>query len=250
MKTVEQSGHRKRRLFGAWVVAGAMVLGASVESNAINTVAPGAAAANQNTAVTPRIPGAGYSAGIADIVKLAEAKVEPEVIKTFIGNSPVAYNPSATEIIALKDRGVAPEILTAMLQRGTEVRAQALRAGPAAAAATAPPSGSGAVNQYAPAYTASAQPIYASYAYPSHSYAYPAYDYGYYGYGWGWPYYWPSLSFSFGSYPYRGYGSYPYWSAGYRYPYWSSGYGGGRYYGHGGHYGRGGYYGHGGGGRR
>jgi len=41
-----------------------------------------------------------------EILKMVDAKVDAEVIKAYIQVSQVAYSPSATEIIALKDRGV------------------------------------------------------------------------------------------------------------------------------------------------
>src|SRR4051812_35005045 len=53
------------------------------------------------------------SPGLLEVLKLQDAKVDAEVIKAFIRNSPVAYNPSAVEIIALKQRGVSPEVITA-----------------------------------------------------------------------------------------------------------------------------------------
>jgi hypothetical protein len=151
---------------------------------------------------------------------MVDAKVDPEVIKTYIKSSPTAYHPSAAEIIALKDQGIGPEILTAMLQHGADVRAQAI-----GAAQMAPPTYPGAVNPYAPApgYDEGAQPGYPSdasgypaysYAYPSDVYAYPAYSYGYL-----WPYGWP--------YFYCGLGGY-----GYGYPYY---WGGRGYYGRGYH---------------
>ena len=221
---------------------GALVLCAPVASRAINAVAPAAGGVQQGA------PVAWPSPGIADIVKLVDTKVDATVIQTYVRNAPTAYNPSATEIIALKGRGVGPEILTAMLQRGAELRAQSMRA--------APQHNPGAAARYAsaPAYSYSPQPVcpdypysypVSSYAYPSYAYGYPDYNYGYNYYGCSWPYYGPSLGFSFGCYPYGGYG-------GYRYPYWGGGYGHGHYGGTG-YRGGAGYYGgtvaHGQGGR-
>jgi hypothetical protein len=120
------------------IAAGVLGVWVPVASRAINTTTPTAAATGQDTPVAQNAPAAGLSAGIADILKMVDAKVDPEVIKTYINNSPTAYNPSATEIIALKDRGVGSEILTAMLQHGAEVRAQSMRAAQAAGNAAAP----------------------------------------------------------------------------------------------------------------
>src|SRR6266436_1159488 len=53
-----------------------------------------------------------YSAGLYEILKMADAKVDPEVIKAYIKNSPIAYDPSAAEIIALKEHGLPADGLT------------------------------------------------------------------------------------------------------------------------------------------
>lgn len=233
MKMMKQSATMKSRLIRMWLVAGAVVLCAPVASRAINAVTPAAGAVQQGATAGPIVPTAWYSPGVADIVKLVDAKVDATVIQSYVQNSPTAYNPSATEIIALKGRGVGPEILTAMLQHGAVVRAQSMRATQAAPNAVAPQNYPGAANPYppAPTYGYSAQPVYSdyTYSYPASSYAYPSYyssgypdyNYGYGYYGCSWPYYWPSLSFSFGGY------------CGYRYPYWGGGYGRGYYGGHG-----------------
>ena len=188
MKTARRSEAWK------WGLLAAGVLGVwvPVASGAINTVTPTAAASGQETPGVQNAPAAGLSPGVADILKMVDAKVDPEVIKTYINNSPTAYNPSATEIIALKDRGVGSEILTAMMQHGAEVRAQSMRAAQAAGNPAAP----GAANPYAPAYNNSPQPGYspysstypsASYVYPNYAYDYPGYYYGGYNYGYSWP---------------------------------------------------------------
>ncbi len=146
------------------------------------------------------------SSGVSDVLKMVQAKVDPEVIKTYVKNSPIAYNPSATEVISLKEHGVSDDIVTALMQRGGELRAQAARTAQAAPAPAAPPAYPGAANPYAPApaYDYGTAPYYPEngydygaypYAYP---YAYPGYSYPYYSY---WPYYWPfysSFFFGFG----------------------------------------------------
>jgi hypothetical protein len=237
MKIAKRSVTVRSPLIRVWLVAGAVVLCGPVASRAINSVTPSAGAAGQDAAAAQTAAWPRYSPGIADIAKMVDAKVDAEVIKTYVRNSPTAYNPSATEIIALKDRGVGPEILTAMLQRGAEVRVQSMQAAQAAWGAATQQANPGAANPYAPApdYGYATQPVYPNdaYSYPVDSYAYPGYNYGYGNYGYGWPYFWPSLSFSFGGYPYHGYG-------GYRYPYGYGGRGYGRYYGGGGYSGHGG----------
>jgi hypothetical protein len=67
----------------------------------------------------------GLSAGLDDIVKLVGAGIEEPVILAFIQNSPVAYRPSAQEIIKLRELGVSGSIISALLRRGDEVRQRA-----------------------------------------------------------------------------------------------------------------------------
>src|SRR5690349_165141 len=52
-----------------------------------------------------------FSAGLLDIVKMVKAKVDPELIKTFISHYSISYNPSAQEVIALKRLGVPDDIV-------------------------------------------------------------------------------------------------------------------------------------------
>jgi hypothetical protein len=239
----------KSRLIAAWLVAVVLVFGSSLVSNAIDVATPTAGAVNQEAPAAQSAPVAQFSPGVADIVKMVDAKVDPGVVRTYIEHSPTAYNPSAMEIIALKDHGVGADILTAMLQHGAEVRAQTMRGALGAANTPAPQAAAGEVNPYAPVYDNGAQAVYpaysytypdTSYAYPSSNYVYPNSYYGSYDYGSYWPWYWPS--FCFGYYPFGSYCGYPYRSCGYGYPYYYGGHGYGNYYGGRGYYG-GGYYG-------
>lgn len=137
-----------------------------------------------------------FPAGIADILRMADAKVDAEVIKAYVHNSRVPYYLTANEIIELKDRGVSSDIITTILERGGELRSQAGSSMRPAVSAPAAP---------AYDYGYDTQPAYAapySYNYPAY---YPDYGYGYnsfYDYGYAWPYYWPS--FSLGFYPFGG----------------------------------------------
>jgi hypothetical protein len=72
----------------------------------------------------PSRPAGTYSPGIADLIALLDAKVDEGVILAFIQNSSTAYNPEATELIALRDHGTSTEILTALLHHGAELRLQ------------------------------------------------------------------------------------------------------------------------------
>ncbi|MBC8003494.1 MAG: hypothetical protein H7X97_12980, partial [Opitutaceae bacterium] len=57
------------------------------------------------------------SYGVADILKLARAKVSDETIIAFIGSSGRIYNLTANEILYLRTQGVADRVLTSMLEQ-------------------------------------------------------------------------------------------------------------------------------------
>jgi hypothetical protein len=131
---------------------------------------------------------------------MLDAKVDIEVIKAYIKSSPIPFSPTAAEIIALKSHGVPDELITAMIQRGAEVRTQL-----AQAAQMPPPAPNPSAT--APGYTSDGTT--APYTYPDYS-AYPydaSYGYGYSSYPY-YPYYY--------GYPYYGY---PYWWYSYYYPF-------------------------------
>jgi hypothetical protein len=145
-------------------------------------------------------PQVSFSPGIRDVLKMLDAKVDIEVVKAYVKNSQIAFNPTASDIIELKRRNVPDDVITSLMQRGAEVRAQLAQSAsqmpPPASAPQTPPYGYdySATNPY---YTNPAYPDYAS-AYPA--YDYPYYDYGYpYAYGYGYSYPWSFYSpFYFG----------------------------------------------------
>src|SRR5687767_5029354 len=71
---------------------------------------------NGSAARTPYL-----SAGLPEIVKMHKAGVDASVLMAYVRNSPVAYHPSAKEVIYLRDQGVSFELISAMLQRGGEL---------------------------------------------------------------------------------------------------------------------------------
>ena len=152
--------------------------------------------------------------GLDEIVKLSKAKVNESVILAFIENSETAYNPTAQDIIQLRELEVSSQVITALMRRGEGLRETAreaqkqIQAEQAAAVAAAP----------TPANTQSANAVPVStvtyIGYPRY-YTYPSYNYGYC---------YP------GSYSYPGYYAYSY------YPRFSLGvHLGGGYYGGGRH---------------
>jgi hypothetical protein len=86
------------------------------------------------------------SPGIEEILKLVRAGVSPEVIKSYIDSSPIAYHPSAEDLITLKQLGVSDEIATALLKHGADLRVQAAQRAADAAAAGLMPANRGSSN--------------------------------------------------------------------------------------------------------
>jgi hypothetical protein len=197
--------------FGA--LFSAVLLAALFTSLTAQAITADASATNTSSGIqvapapaTEHPSAARFSPGAQEIVNMLEAKVDPEVIKAYIKNSPVPYNLSASEIIDLKSHGVPDDMLAAMLQRGTEIRAHAV-----------------ASSQPGPVTTPAPYPMTSQYQYPQSQYQYPQYpeanyDYGtsyYGGYPYYYPYYYPYSYYWYNyGYPWYGY-YYPY----YYYPY-------------------------------
>ena len=199
-----------------------------------------------------------FSAGLDDIVKLTKARVDESVILAYVQASRVAYRPNAQEIIRLREAGVSGPVITAVVERGAELRRQTAEVAKAVKPVAPPPAkvqpreptpvapaASSPTVFVAPDWNSTAPSTVVYTGYPT--YRYP----GWYGYsGWSYPGYYGSYPYS--CYPrYSGwysYGScYPRYGGSYFYPsasfgvrvgggYHGGGYGGGGYHG-GGHYG-------------
>jgi hypothetical protein len=206
MKILSLRGTSSRR-FTMAVLGGTLLASTSLFARSIAAVAATTAPG------TPRqegISSKNYSAGITDLLKMADAKVPTDVMRAFVTTSPIAYRPAADEIILMQQHGVPAEVLTAMLQRGSELgnQFQSLRAAQAAAAQTAAPAPTyappGYANAPAPVYDYSSAPAYADYSY-SYPVSYPAYYPYNYGltYSYSWPFYWPYYGYGFGYRNYR-----------------------------------------------
>ena len=201
---------------------------------AVASVALPAGALNQQGVAAPPayLKNASSSAALEEIDKLLDAKVDVEVIRAYIQNSPVSFRLSASDLIALKDRGASAEILKALIEHQPQAAVVTAPAPQAPGPQTAPNYPMGPAVE-APMtgsdYGYGSYPVYGNNYYPSYPYYYPSYAYASYG----WPYfyfgYYPGYCYSrgYGGYWGHGYGHYPYYGYGH-YPY------SGHYYGHGG----------------
>src|SRR5271165_4179634 len=152
MKTVKGFWNLGARLVCRLCMAGSvLVLCAPLPSVAINTVASGTTAAQPEASPQQVAPPVRYSAGVADVLKMMDAKVDPAIIQAYVKSSSVAYNLNAGEIITLRDHGVPADVLTAMIQRGGELRGQAARASQVAAPPQVQPPYPATAAPYAPA---------------------------------------------------------------------------------------------------
>jgi len=73
-------------------------------------------------------PAVVLSAGITEILKLADAGVSTEVITTYIETSPLKLQPTEQDVIALKAHNVPDEVVNLLLRRGAQARDAATQA--------------------------------------------------------------------------------------------------------------------------
>src|SRR5579864_6324890 len=120
----------KARVFPLFILCGVLV-GAGLSARALEANA----GVQANASVNALPPAPAYSGGIDDVVKLAHSGVDESVVLSYVKNSPGPFNPSADEIIKLRDNGISPVVISSMLERGAELREHAVAAAPAQAAA-------------------------------------------------------------------------------------------------------------------
>jgi hypothetical protein len=174
---------------------------AQISTNETQEIAPSASPtspAKSESAPKPALSArTKFSAGIADVLKMVEGGVDPAVVEAYIQNSNIAYYPSAEEILQLHQAGISSKIITALIRRGTELRAQQAQAYREMQERLPQPRVSTVANvgepstSYLPAVQPVVQPVnYNYYTYPN--YAYPSYwngGYSAFSYGWTFPFY-------------------------------------------------------------
>ncbi len=63
-----------------------------------------------------------HSAAVDELLAMLDAKIDTSVILAFISNSPIPYEPSGNELIALTEHGASVDLLLAILRHGDELR--------------------------------------------------------------------------------------------------------------------------------
>ena len=115
MKITSYSKHA----LGTTVAMLGLIGGLSLPGNAQDQLAPPPVNA------APTLPPGVYpSSPLAQVIKLMEAGVSEGVIMTYVTNSGSTFNLDSDRIIYLKDIGVPDGMVTAMMQRDQEIKAQ------------------------------------------------------------------------------------------------------------------------------
>jgi hypothetical protein len=102
----------------------------------VTIAAPPPATEPENIA-RPDPASANVSAPVAEVARLHLSGLDETVVKAFVEKSTNAVSPGADELIYLRDIGVSPRIITAMIQQTARMREQVAAA--AALRASAPP---------------------------------------------------------------------------------------------------------------
>lgn len=101
-------------------------LASSLMAQESKTATPAVTAtAETKPAPTPKTAAAApaLSPGVAEIVKMAAAGVDAEIVRNFVAQSKTPYALTANDIIALKEKKVPDEVTAAMLLRGQQINA-------------------------------------------------------------------------------------------------------------------------------
>jgi len=78
------------------------------------------------------------SSGIADILKMLDAQVSPDVIRTYIETSPNTFDVTSDDLITLKQHKATDEITVALLKHNSSSAAPAASSAPAATQSQSP----------------------------------------------------------------------------------------------------------------
>jgi len=69
-----------------------------------------------------------YSLGLQDIARLIQGGIDKQVILAYIQSSRVPFAPTSKQIVQLHQMGASPEIITAIINHGIELRTQQAQA--------------------------------------------------------------------------------------------------------------------------
>ena len=142
----------KTRFLSLFALCG-LVASASLSTRAIE---PNPTQPSDTVSVVPASAAPQFSGRINEIVALSKSGVDQSIVLSFIKNSPGPFQPSADEIIKLRDMGISTPVLTAMLERGGELHDQAHIAAVAQDQGSANPSQAPVISETPPGNSAGA----------------------------------------------------------------------------------------------
>ena len=131
-----------RPLITLTVAAGAALLAGCLEQTRQAaqpvpvTTAAAPPASEPAVVIRPDPAAASVSPPVAEVARLHLSGLDESVVKTFVEKSTNAASPSADELIYLKDIGLSPRVITALIQQTAKMREQALALAAAAALRT------------------------------------------------------------------------------------------------------------------
>jgi hypothetical protein len=115
--------------------------------------APAAPAAPSAAETTP----AKLPYGVADVLKLTQARVSEDIVLNFVLNSGTVYNLGPKDIINLRNQGVSDRVISTMMNQRNRVAEESAQQ----AASTPPPQSQPSPPAYAGPNAAYGQPLYA-----------------------------------------------------------------------------------------
>jgi hypothetical protein len=119
-------------LLGMAGIATRLFAGEELPVSAPVKTEPMVVATQQNLTTSGPVPApkediSGLSHGLQEIVRMVQSGTDTNVVLSFIENSPIAYSPSADDIIRLHNLGVPSPVIIALLRHGGRMRDQQMQ---------------------------------------------------------------------------------------------------------------------------
>src|SRR6267142_2164907 len=131
---IRKLGGRSRALSAVLAAAAffASAAGSTLFAQTINPLNSPPSTANTASTKPAQLP------WIAEVTKMADAGVAPDVMESFVKSTPSYSTLSVDDILYLKSHGIADNVVTAMIQHGANAQHAVASAAPAPQYAPAP----------------------------------------------------------------------------------------------------------------
>ena len=124
MKILRANEHgRFVRAIGLILPATLLALSVAAQDRNASTNTAAKVARIDEVPAANRPPAKALSPGVSEILKMADAGVSTEVIKTYVESSATVFEPTHEDIIAMNQHKVGDEVITLLIRRGTQARA-------------------------------------------------------------------------------------------------------------------------------